>query len=47
MGAVLYRMAEFVSRYWADQGSDAAQRASRHLQGHGRCLDRHRLGACA
>ncbi|MGB3451065.1 MAG: CobD/CbiB family protein [Giesbergeria sp.] len=32
MGAVLYRMAEFVSRYWADQGSDAAQRASPSLR---------------
>ena len=31
-GAVLYRMAEFVSRYWADQGSDAAQRASPSLR---------------
>ena len=32
MGAVLYRMAEFVSRYWADRGSDAAQRASPSLR---------------
>ena len=32
MGAVLYRMAEFVSRYWADQGSDAVQRASPSLR---------------
>jgi len=32
MGAVLYRMAEFVSRYWADRGSEAVQRASPSLQ---------------
>ena len=32
MGAVLYRMAEFVSRYWMDRGSEALQRASPSLQ---------------
>lgn len=32
MGAVLYRMAEFVSRYWADRGVESQQRASPFLQ---------------
>ncbi len=32
MGAVLYRMAEFVSRYWVDRGSEVVQRASPSLQ---------------
>jgi len=32
MGAVLYRMAEFVSRYWADCGDETAQRASPALR---------------
>lgn len=32
MGAVFYRMAEFVSRYWADRGAEAQQKASPSLQ---------------
>ncbi len=32
MGAVLYRMAEFVSRYWADRGDEALQRGSPALR---------------
>lgn len=32
MGAVFYRMSEFVSRYWADRGAEELQRASPSLQ---------------
>jgi adenosylcobinamide-phosphate synthase len=31
-GAVLYRMAEFVSRYWVDRGDESLQRASPALR---------------
>lgn len=32
MGAVLYRMAEFVSRYWVDRGAEVPQKASPSLR---------------